>query len=901
MSTEELINSLVGVTGEDTELSTERVVPLSDDDVPLIDEDKARVQKLLDSLTPTSTAPESEWDEYLWNSGKMGLTDSIAIAGATMETFFTDPLEYYAKNPSKLFDNESWEFGIDSFKSAGNQWLQNYNKWETGVALGDPKMPKTGDWMVDWTGTGVRTATDPATYVIGAPKTLAKGGAHLLKLFGIGVGSEAGGEAGATLAEGTEYEQEARLAGTLVGGVASPTVGTAGVKIAGKPIKQIWDKVRLYKTNPDLVNQQYSGGAAKRFLELAAKEEGVEDLTGILNEFSSIKHLLGDNAKGIPLFVQMADNPIIKSQVVRLIKTDPDFRKVIDNEIHNIANQIDMKADIFFGPKYRPLKGTENFPSQVTKRVNNLIKARQVVDDRIEKLSHNLVPGLSDTEIGNKISKLVARKEKMVREEMSPLYDSLKKEARNAKVFMSANDTANIYNFVKNNRIRDIFGKGTPLDKKIMSYLEPRVNASGLVVKPKLSFEQVDSLKREINRIKRSPLTQDEARKLKQLEEVVNTSRKNMPGDYNSRLEGLDKAYYERVGVPYGSDTIKLMGSKKYIEEVVPVILKNESSLKQFLNAAGDEGTNIARLAYGAKIYDKTVKNGVVNLQSLRALLKKDKSIIDSIPGMQKEIDSILVDNGRLFHLKRSLDVKVKQAEKEAANNFLNRYVDYHDIANKLAGRDLNFFRKIQKDMKYLDQPVKSAINKNIQRQFIDHIFENTQGKALAFLKDPKNKAIVNEVFGQDYMSDLQKLAKLSDSLDSAKIGQYSSNLQARKLDWLAKHFPGLDIPYVASQGRDRISSNIMKGTRILSKFKQAQLQASTDEQLKEVLLDPKSVKKIANLAETFEFKIDNPFKLQEVVGVLSETLPSYSYAAGKVEVRSRQEEEETKINGIKY
>ena len=898
MSTEELLNLLPDTEVPDT-------IP---GDVPLTSEQAEQIDNFFKQIVPADNAPESEWDDYLINSAKLGLTDFIALSGATVETGFVEPVQYYAKNPAKLFDGDTWDAGIDSWKSLGSRWLTNYNKWEKGVSLGDPTMPKTGEWYFDWSGTGLRTASDPSTYFLGPIKKGTEVLAEAPKMFGVGIGSELGGEVGGSLAEGTEYEDEARLAGTLVGGVATPTATSVTARTAYRPVKQIYDKYKAYKTDPELVNQQYAGGAAKRFLQLAAEEidatKGIKDLDNILEEFAQIKHLFGDNIKGIPLFIQMSENPVIKSQVIRLIKTDPKFNGIVNSEIDSIARQIDLKSDIFFGNKYQPLKDVNTFDDKIQTRVKNLSRARQVVDDRIEKLTSKLIPDISDVEIGNRITKLIEKREKLVKEEMSPYYDNLKKEARQAGVFMSAKDTSSIYQFVKNNRVRDIFGKGTSLDAKIMKYLEPTRTPEGFLVNPKLSFEQVDSLKREINRLKRTNLTQDEMRKLQQLQEVIDSGRKNMPGDYNNRLEALDKSYYERVGVPYGSDTIKLMGSKKYIEEVVPVILKNKSSLNQFLDAAGDEGNVIARLAYGSKIYDKAVKNGVVNIPALKALLKKDSAIIDSIPGMKDEINNIIVDNGRLFNLKRDLDTKVRQAEQEVSNNFLKRYAnepDYQDIAKKLSNRDVAFFRKIQKDMKYLDKPSKDAINKNIQRQFVDHIFNNTNGRALEFMKSPKNKKIIDEVFGPGYVEDITKLAKLSDSLNMAQVGEYTSNLQARSLDLVARFFPGLDVPYLSSQFRDRISNNIMKGTRILSKFKQAQLQASTDEKLKEVLLDPDAVKRIANLAETFEFKIDNPLKLQEIVGVLGETLPRYTYGAGKVEVRERQEEQGSVIQGIKF
>lgn len=874
------------------------VEPPLPEDVPLTEEEKDRFKILLAEIHPQDDAPEPEWDEYLWNQAKLGLTDTLAFGGATLETFVTEPVEYYFQKPSTLYSYEAWQDLPGQASSLGSQFMNNLNKWQTGISIGDPTM-RTTDAGKKIVGAGTRIASDVPGYALTGAKTAWDVLKTVPQMFGVGVSGEIGGEIGENLGD-----DKGRIMGTIVGSVFGPSVFKTTVGTVTKPIKQVYEKYKAYKADPNLVNQQYAAGSAKRLLEIAAKEEGLDNLDTIVKEFAAIKHLLGDEAQGIPLFIQMADNPIIQSQVIRLAKTDAAFRDRVNKEIGNIAQQIDNKANIIFGNKYSMVAGVENFPKQIQTRQRSLNNARQVVDNRIQELSEGLVPNLSKVEVSNKITNLIKKREKLAKEEMSPHYDALKKEARDNKIFMSADDTSTIYQFVKNNKLSDIFGKGTEIEKQIMSILKPRVTPEGFTVKPKLSFEQVDSLKRRINEIKRKPLNATERRKIEQLDEVINNARSKMPGDFNDRLMALDKTYYEKVGVPFGSDTIKNMGSKKYIEEVVPVILKNESSIKQFLNAAGNEGTVVARLAYGSKVYDKVVKNGVINLPALKALIKQDNAIINQIPGMRDELNSIIVDNGRLFKLKGDLDKKVKLAENEVANNFLNKFgynQDYRGIGQKLAGGDVGFWKKMQKDMKYLDKKSKDAINNNIRRQLLDHILHNTDKSAYQFLTAVENKAIVNEVFGPKYLDDLTKLGKLSDAVKKANVGAYSSNLQKSQLSQLSKLFPGLDINYLYSQGRDRISSNAMKAVRILSRINQAKLGEATDQKIMDVLLDPKAMNDLANIGKTFNFKIDNPLKFREIIGRLSETIPFYSYTGTKVSTSTVATEPESREQVIKY
>ena len=911
--TQALLDSL---SSNISEMSTENIVSkfspdraikgAVEEDVPMLDL-SPELEALLARIVPANSAPETKWNDYLWNAAQLGVADSVSMIYSTLETVVQEPVEEIIKDPSILFNPEYWDMGdVDHWKNLGSNWLRNYNKYLKGISAGDPEMARTGDKLTDWTGTGVRVMSDPLNLLTLPAKTVTQLAGSAGRMFSVGAGSEVGAFVGGEAAKDTDYETVSRIGGSIVSGVLSPTVSTLALKTTLSPVKEIWKKWRFYTKNPDLVNEQYATGAARRFLELAAKEQGVENLDNILDEFAKIKYLIGDNAEGIPLFIQMSENPIIKSQVIRLSKENADFKYAIEKEIETISKHIDGKANIFFGDGYIPIKGTENFPSQIATKSDKLIRARQVIDTQIGRLSSGLIPNLSDSQIAKRISKLIEKREGLVKGELEPHYTSLLDKARADRVFMSVEDTSNIYNYVKNNRIRDIFGKGTALDGKIMNYLKPRKNADGYIVKPKLSFDQVDSLKKAINKLKRGKLTKDEARKLDQLSDVISQGRNNMPGKYNAELEALDRIYYEKIGIPFGSETMKLMGSKKYIEQVVPVILKNESSLHQFFNAAGKEGNELAKIAYNMKIYDKVVKDGVINLPALKALMKKDKFIIDIIPGMREEISNIVVDSGRLFKLKKSMDNKVKQAERQLSNNFLKKYdgdIDYIKIAERLAGRDTNFFNKIQKDMKYLDKSSKDAINENIQRQLLDYIFHNTQGKALAFMTAPENKKMMNLVFGPKYVGDIKKLSRLSDSLKEANVGQYASKVEQKNLGMMGwvKDKVGVDFAYLSSQYRDRISSTIMKGTRILSKASQHKLQEGTDVKLMEILLDPDAIKKLGKAAEVFNFNINNPVKLEKIIGILSESIPSYMYGTSKVEVQHQKEELDKVKYGMKY
>jgi len=904
MSEESIIDENLPIVSTDESSGN----PISNKESPIVDELDVTGEDDLDvtglealMVGGDSLEPAPGFIDAIKNSAKLGITDMASLAFAATETFLVDPIESIFTDPQQLFDPKNWELtpgyipspvSSEDFLTLGQEFVDNLNKWQRGTAIGDVDMPKTDNAAYDVFAAGVRVASDPTNILFGAPKAGLVGLAKLYtQMMGVGAGAEVGGD----IARGVFPENKtAEVLATFAGGAFGPTITRVGTNLTVKPIVQIYEKYKRYQKNPQLVNQEYAGGAAKNLLELAAKEQGLVDLNAIMKEFKKIQHLIGEDA-GIPLFIQMSDNPVIQSQVYRLVKTDPVFREQVNKQLTNLAFNIDKKAEIFFGKTYAPIAGLDQFPKFISKRTEDLIKARQAVDNRIEELSLNLVPNLTQEKIGIKISQLIETRKKLVKGELTPYYDKLVSEATKAKIFMSSADTNSIYRFVKENNIRDIFGRTTEIDKKIMKVLEPKRTKEGLLIKPKLSFSQVKSLKERINLLQMKPLSENQLRQVKQLEDVVNLARSKMPGNYNERLKALDLQYYERLGIPFGSEAMKMIGSRKFIEEVVPVILKNASALKQFVGVSGKEGVDLAKTSYNMKIYDKALKNGVIHLPSLKALMKKDKDIIDLLPGMREEIDKIILDNSRVFDAKKRLDKTRIEAENEVSNNFLTVMsgdVRYDKIANRLMAGDTTYLRKIEKDLKNIPVSSQRAVMKRIRRQYIDQVLE-VEGGGLKFLTDPKNRTTINRLYGKDsgYIEDLKMLARLSDSIKKVDPGKLASTLAVKELDSITHTFPGLDINYVSSQVRDRISSKTMKAIRILSRINQAKMTDALNEQIKEVLLNPDAVKNLANIGKTFDFKIDNPLAMKKVISAFSEALPTSLYGSTKAIVPPLTEE----------
>jgi len=811
--------------------------------------------------------------DYISNQAKLGLTDTAVLGEAILDTFLIDPLKTLG---SKFGISEAATGGIGERFTKNVQRLQKAGAQITGATPGQ----KAPDVVTGIVGSGIRAASDPVGYV-GAPLKAVPMLARATGLTTIGSTAEVGGIVGEAAEKGLFGTETGtgRAVGSITAAVKGAPVATAIQEAAGgatNVVGQVRNKYKSFKEDPAAANEAYATGAAKRLLNIIAKEQPGEKLDEVVTEFNRISNVI--NKEELPLMVAMADNPAVRQQVERLAKTNPDFRARVNTELEKLAQNIDARSDALFGTRYTPITGFE------TVSTKSAIKRRQQVDDQIASLTQRLDTGADEAIIGKAISNLVEVKQKAARAEIAPVYQSIIEDAKKAGAKLPEEGVRNIYNFVVGNRIRDIFGKGTQIDKDVIKNFGPRDGDFFPA-----SFEAVDSLKRRINELQRGRLTADEARRLSQLEELLTAERANIPGNFSQRLADTDRLYYEKVGVPFSAQGIKDIDAKNYAEQVAPVIVKNGSALSQFIGAVGRaEAEPIARNAVLAEAYEKSLKDGVIDSGKLRSFINKKSDVLSQLPSVKKELDNAVIDSGILSLERQRINDAVKAAEKRVADNFVVSVKDssgvavpdYRELSSKLF-RDTNFFNKIKKDLGDLDTASSKAVKNSIRAEIID-IARNNPAGAVAFITSPKNARVINNFFGAGYSSAVKDLAKLSDAVNKADIGQLSATIERSELDALAKIVPGLDIPFVTSTFRDRIASLPQKIVRLATRVNTAQLGDATDKAIADLLLDPNGIKALQKTVKEIDFNLQNPLSVKKFTDRLKTLLPQYFYVGTK-------------------
>jgi hypothetical protein len=754
-------------------------------------------------------------------------------------------------------------------------------------------------------GAGIQTALDPTALMIGSvPRTVGQVVSRPVGLGVIGATSEAGGELGSQVEKAITGEDTGAgraIAGITTGGVTA-LKGGAALETVGtgfRGAKQVYDKYKEIKADPDAAEQAMATGAAKRFLKKVSEGKTVEEINSLMDDFSKISNKI--TGEDLPLAVSMADNPTMRATVANLVKTNPEFRLRYETEMSKIANAIDKNADTIFGKRYTPIEGVD----QVS--IKNAVKVRQNIDTELDNIGNRLIGEPVD---GARVQSLIDTRIKAARAEQSVEYKSVKDDARRAGIKLPEEGVRDIYNFVKQNRMRDIFGVGTDLDKQIISKFAPDANGFAPV-----NFDTVVSLKEAINRLQRGRLEPKEARLLTELENTVNRVRESIPGSYNQRLMDVDKAYYEKVGVPFSAQGIKDIDSRKYAEQVAPVVVKNPTAFNQFRAAVGEEANVIGRNAILSEAYSKTVRDGSLNANALRGYIKSKEKVIDEIPGLKEELTSALADDRVLKLHRDTLDQNLKVAEKRIADNFITKSVDpqtgqalpsYTQIVNSmLQGQET--IVQVRNALEDVDPSTSKAVKKALQAEFLSKARDFPDG-GMSFIKDAKNKAAVDFLFGAgtkegyaSFKNSLDNIVTLSDAVNRADIQKINVQVSQKDLDSVGNFLeqqglPGLDAPFIASTVRDRISSLFQKGVRLLSRVNQARTRDATEAMLADVILDPQGRQKLAALNNNIDLTFKNPASVKSFVDTMTDLFPRYMYGTMSAVTNEPPEEEPMEV-----
>jgi len=735
--------------------------------------------------------------------------------------------------------------------------------------------PQTGGQKI--AAGAVKAMTSPESYLfppLAAVRRMGAAGQALMRPFEqavIGGGAETGGQAGQAVGEKMGAPSIGQFVGSLFGGMgAGYGLGTAlkTPQITGKALELAqnqWNKIKgtvpedelLRDVDNRISNIFIAAGAADpafmKTLEDAAKaQKGV-----------SLKAPGGAEVQ-MPLSAMLADNPVINNFIQSLSAKDPVFRAQYGNQYESAKQALTQNQIRLFGD---PSKVQVNVTGPSLEKV----QARRVrsIDDQIADLSKDQT--IDPNVFGQRVSNLVAQKEKAARAEVQPLYVEAFDLAKKNNVELPSNSVDDIYNFVAGEQAADIFKTFPTIYNRVRAKFRPTttepsaiLTAEGAPMTPggvkfsSATVEDLDSLKREINFELRKANEPAAIRLLSALKDRVAGHIDSLNPEFVTAYRNADNAYLQKVGLPFSAETLKSVDRKKFVEQITPALIGNKSNVSQFIDATGQEGQRLARDAFLDSFSRAALKNDVIDPKAANKWLKANQGGVSLIPGLDDELRASVDNVQNLINQRNRLNADFQRVAGEqivSKEGFRNP----QELVSKMYG-DINFTNKFMSNSGYGQN--KDAVNA-VRSFMLDDIVQSANPVAL--LSDRNKAAVFNRVFGPTYAQKVQDFATVSERMlkDITNVPFRGETVPKTPIEQLT----GIPPEQIISRIYNPVSGATYAITSLFSKFWANKASAATEEKLKALLLNPSDAVKVFQAVQPKVSGFDQQ-KIQDAIDV---------------------------------
>lgn len=730
---------------------------------------------------------------------------------------------------------------------------------------------------------GVEAAASPESYLFPPIAAIRRAGipAQVALRPGeqaiVGAGAEAGGMAGEAAGAKVGAEGAGRLFGQIVGGAGTGmALGQVSrtVALGGKAFdlaKSQWEKIRGTVPEDELlrdVDNRISnifiaaGAADPNFMKTI--EDAVKAQKGAsFQKDIAIKAPGGPEIK-MPMSALLANNPVIDSFVQNLASRDPVFRAQYAAQYEAAKQALTQNQIRLFGD---PTKASVNVAGPDLSKV----QARRIrsLDEEIANAykSQSVDPNV----FGQRVANLVERKENAAMAATRPLYQEAFDIAASKNLELPAASVDDIYNFVAGERASDIFKTFPTIYKQISKKFKPAttepspiLTAEGASMRPggiefsPATIEDLDSLKREINRQLRKTNDSADIRLLTELKQRVNGHIDSLDPEFVTAYRNADNAYLQKVGLPFDSATLKAVDRKKFVEQIAPAIIGNKSNVTEFVNATGPEGLAVVRSAFLDAFTTAALKNDVLDPKAAAKWLKKNEGGVSLVPGLREELDSATRNVQQLIDSRNRLNADFQRV---AGEQILSKegVRSPQELVNKMYS-DINFTNKFMSKSGYGEN--KDAVNA-VRSFMLDDIVQS--GDPIAMLSDRNRAAIFNRVFGPTYAQKVQEFATTADRLtrDITQVAFRGETVPKTPIERLI----GVPPEQILSRIFNPVSGETYAITSIFSKFWAKKASEATEEKLKNLLLNPADAIKVFQLVTPKVQELD-PKKVRDVIEI---------------------------------
>jgi len=867
-------------------------------DAPLTD---AELEELSGKTAPSTGAVMAEAGRKGF-AGTVGTVSGISnVLFSTLEKLGINPLTLGMRASGGTVAPAPTTGGLVETFKAGRQPIYQ----GTMQALGTTGVePQTG--MQKILAQGTENVTSPESYLfppLAAVKRMGMFGQALMRPAEqqiIGSTAEAGGMAGEYAGEKMGSATTGRVVGSIVGGGGGAyTLGTAlkSGPVVGKGFdlaKSQWDKVRgtipedeLLKDVDNRISNIFiaAGAADPTFMDTLTKAAKAQQSVSLKTP--------GGTPVQMPISSLLADNPVINNFIQSLSAKDPVFRAQYGNQFEQAKQALTANQIRLFGD-----------PSKVSVNVSpiDLAKAQarrnRTIDEQIADTYNNAT--LDPNAFGQRVSNLVAAKETQAYNSVKPLYKEAFDIAKQNNVELPSSAVNDIYGFVAGEKASDIFKSFPTIYDKVSAQFKPRnvppsaiLTAEGRPMTEggikfsSATVEDLDSLKREINKQLRKTSEPADIRLLTELKARVGGHIDSLDPDFVAAYRNADASYYQKVGLPFNSETLKSVDRKRFVEQIAHAIIGNKSNVDDFIKATGEDGIRVARDAFYDSFSRAALKNDVLDPKAANKWLAKNQGGISLVPGLEDELRIASNNAASLIAERNRLDAAFKQVAGEqivSSGGFKNP----QELVSKMYG-DVNFTNK------FMQQYGANKDAVNAARSFmLDDIVRS--GDPVGMLNDRTKSAVFNRVFGPTYAQKIQDFALVSERLskDLTSVPFKGETVPRTPIEQLT----GIPPEQIISRIYNPVSGPVYAITSLMSKFWARKASDMTEEKLKALLLNPNDAVKVFQAVQTKAGNFDQQ-KIQDAITVgrkygiqwVADAIQDFSTGAARGGVQSMTEE----------
>ena len=725
---------------------------------------------------------------------------------------------------------------------------------------------------------GIEAGVSPLSYLfpaLAATRRMGMFGQSIMRpaeQIVVGGGAEAGGQAGGAFGAKMGGETGAtigQITGGLLGGGVSAVV--SGKTLEKGPliskgfdvVKGQWAKVRGTVPEDELL-KDVDNRISNIFIAAGAADPNfMKTLTDAAKAQESVSlKAPGGAAVQMPVSALLADNPVINNFIQNLSSRDPVFRAQYGNQYETakaalLQNQIRLFGD--------PTKAV------VTATGPDLAKAQA---RRVRSLDEQIADAYKSQSVdpnvfGQRVSNLVAQKEKAAYAEVKPLYTEAFDIAKTKNVELPAGSVDDIYNFVAGERASDVFKTFPSIYSRVQSRFRPTttepsaiLTAEGAPMTPggkefsAATIEDLDSLKREINRQLSKTDVPTDIRLLSELKARVGGHIDNLDPEFVTAYRNADKAYLQKVGLPFDTATLAAVDRKKFVEQIAPAIIGNKSNVTEFVNAVGPEGTQLVRSAFLDSFTNAALKNDVLDPKAAAKWLKKNEGGVSMVPGLRDELQAATTDVQQLIAQRSRLNAEFQRV---AGDQIISAQGmgSAQDLVNKMYG-DVKFTNK------FMQQYGANKDSVNAVRSFmLDDLVSSKD--PIAALSDRNNAAVFNRVFGPTYAQKVQDFVTVTDRLakDITNVPFRGETVPRTPIEQLT----GVPPEQILSRIYNPVSGATYAITSLFSKFWAKKASEATEARLKELLLNPSDAVKVFQAVQPRAAGFDQK-KIQDAIEV---------------------------------